>query len=126
MHAHRYYQLAICQYKKIRYGQENNKSRDSKILDFDRETLRQAWEDIDNTLQRSITLYCDLRYQRSNGAWQPIFIDLIIRLLIARAFAINQNNRPLSAHRILDQAEKMLKMVKCGKLEVMTDPEVRA
>ena len=77
-------------------------------------------------LQRSIQLYCDLRYQRSSGAWQPIFIDLIIRLIILRAFVVSQSNRPLSAHRILDRAEKMLKMVKNGKLEIKTDPEVRA
>ena len=51
---------------------------------------------------------------------------MIVRLLIARAFAVNQTNKPLSAHRILDRAEKMLKMAKTGKLEIKSDPEFRA
>ena len=78
------------------------------LTDLDKDALKQEWDKVDNLLQDSIALYCDLRYQKRSGAWQPIFVDMIIRLIIARAFVVNQNNRPLSAHRILDQAEKML------------------
>ena len=53
-------------------------------------------------------------------------MDIIIKLIIARAFVVSQTNKPLSAHRILDRAEKLLRMVNEGKLELQTDPEVRS
>ena len=77
-----------------------------------------VWDSVDDLLQDAITLYCDIRFKKRSGAWQPVFIDLIIRLIIARSFVANKNNRPLSAHRILDRAENLLNMVRSGKLEI--------
>ena len=38
----------------------------------------------------------------------PIFTDLIIKLLICRAFSNNINRKPLTAHRLLEKAELLI------------------
>ena len=61
------------------------------LTDLDKDALKQEWDKVDNLLQDSIALYCDLRYRKKrSGAWQPIFVDMIIKLIIARAFVVNQ------------------------------------
>ena len=38
----------------------------------------------------------------------PIFTDLIIKLLICRAFCNKINKKPLTAHRLLEKAELLI------------------
>ena len=47
---------------------------------------------MDEMLQNAVSIYCDIRVKRDNGVWVPIFIDYIIRLLIARAFVAGKNS----------------------------------
>ena len=132
VHANRWYQLAICTMKSLRYGKssttrdspENLLVTESDRIDY-RQGLKEEWEHVDELLQDSITLYSDIRFKKNSGAWQPIFIDYIIRLIIVRAFVANQLNRPLTALRILDRAEKLLEMIRDGRMEIQVDSEVR-
>ena len=123
----------MCYLKSLRYGQSSHEVREQQQLinnEINRQTLKEEykteWDQVDYLLEDAIVLYCDIRYKKRSGAWQPIFIDLIIRLIIARSFVLNKTNRPVSAHKLLDRAENLLEMVKNRKLEIQTDPEIRA
>lgn len=49
------------------------------------------WQFVDKTLMVAITNYESITKVNSNGHKQPIFIDLIIKLKICRAYALNKN-----------------------------------
>ena len=54
--------------------------------------VEEEWDQVDEMLQNAISLYCDIRVKKDNGAWYPVFLDLIIRLQIARAFIAGKNS----------------------------------
>ena len=57
---------------------------------------------------------------------QPIFIDLIIKVMLCRGYANVTDKRSLTGERILDNVEALLKQVYEGKhLEIVTRPELR-
>ena len=56
---------------------------------------------------------------------QPIFIDLIIKIMTCRAFANIMDRKLLTAEKILGNAEVLIDYVKMGKLEIVTYPAVR-
>ena len=68
------------------------------------------WQFVDRTLAQAIDNYRDegLLKENQKGVKQPIFIDLIIKLEICRAFVSNVLQKPLTAHRYLKSAENKI------------------
>ena len=62
------------------------------------------WRFVDETLAQAIENYENLTTNKV-GDRQPIFIDLIIKLRICRAYANNMNQKPLTAHRFINDAD---------------------
>lgn len=50
--------------------------------------------------------------ENSHGDLQPIFIDLIIKLKICRAYANKMKEKPLTAHRYLNDAAKLIQKIR--------------
>ena len=69
------------------------------------------WQFVDTTLAQAIKNYedRDLSVRNDHGVSQPIFIDLIIKLKICRAYSNNMNQKPLTAHRYLKEAADLIK-----------------
>jgi hypothetical protein len=58
---------------------------------------------------------------------QPIFIDLIIKIMLCRVYANVMDRKLLTAEKILGNAEALLSQVEEGKyLKIVTYPKVRA
>lgn len=60
---------------------------------------------------------------------QPLFIDLIIRLIIARGYAVNKNHKFLTAGKLLKSARDLLKRLSpdpnSRKIRIETDIKIR-
>ena len=69
------------------------------------------WTYIDNCLAKSITNYGAIT-DIINGHKQPVFIDLIIKLTIARAYCNSRTSRIVTAQKILSVAEDLISKVK--------------
>lgn len=54
---------------------------------------------------------------------QPIFLDLIVRLLIVKSYALNMLLKPIKAANVLIQAEEVLKRVADGTLMIISNTE---
>ena len=52
----------MCYLKKLRYGTDVQNPYLQFLTELDKEALKQEWDKVDNLLQDSIALYCDLRY----------------------------------------------------------------
>ena len=65
------------------------------------------WLYVDSTLAQAIKNYEELTTDKC-GDEQPIFIDLIIKLIICRAYANNMNQKPLTAYRYLNKASDFI------------------
>jgi hypothetical protein len=70
------------------------------------------WDEVDNHLRKSLKLYKEIfpykigqetKY-REAIAKKPLFIDLIIRLIIARGFAKATSRQVLTAEKLLKSA----------------------
>ena len=69
------------------------------------------WSYVDSCFSRAIHNYQQITEEVA-GYKQPVFIDLIIKLTIARAYANKQTNRILTAAKILAVAEGLINKVK--------------
>ena len=119
--AHRFYQFAMCFYKIWRYqnggdllegvNQQNEEARSPNVTGMGEKLLSQKeknaldlkmtteidwWVYVDNCLTKAIQNYNSITTKR-NGHNQPIFIDLIIKLTICRAFANAKTMRFMTA-----------------------------
>ena len=59
---------------------------------------------------------------------QPIFIDLIIRLLISKSHILSIYNKPIKAANLLNKAEKKIRNICAGRLQIIDHddyPEIR-
>ena len=74
----------MCIYKDLRYGPGT--SRDSTL----------TWNKVDAWLRKAIKKYSKIRKRR-----QPIFIDLIIKITICRAYVNNKNKKLLTTEKVL-------------------------
>ena len=68
------------------------------------------WTYVDKNLEKARQNYLQLfeATEGVEGTRKPIFLDIIIKLLICRAYANNVNKKPLSAHRLLERAESLI------------------
>ena len=82
------------------------------------------WSYIDNCLSKSITNYGAIR-EPIDGHKQPVFIDLIIKLTIARAYCNSRTSRIVTALKILSVAEDLINKVKnpTYPLQIVGDKE---
>ena len=67
-------------------------------------------------MDESIELYKKITTKKMprslyKGAVQPIFLDLIIRLLIAKGFVISQLDRPIQAAETFNLAKELIQMI---------------
>ena len=66
------------------------------------------WKYVDSVFATAIENYEKLTIKNRQGETQSIFVDLIVKLKICRAFANSMNQKPLTAHRYLKEAENMI------------------
>jgi hypothetical protein len=52
---------------------------------------------------------------------QPLFMDLIIKITICRAFANLNNKKILTAEKILEQARTLINFIETGRIKIVTD-----
>jgi len=74
-------------------------------------TVSDWWNHVDKNLETAIDNYESIVQSPTSGDCDistPIFIDLIIKLLICRAYVNNVNKKPLTAHRLLEEAEALM------------------
>ena len=70
------------------------------------------WNYVDENLQQAIRNYTDIKKKSKNGKGQPVFMDLIIKLTICRAYTNKAINRYVTAQKILKVAEDLVEKVK--------------
>ena len=68
-------------------------------------TNSQFWSDTDDELDYAMNLYNNIDHDTRE---HPLFIDLIVRLLIARGYAVNKNHKFLTAGKLLKTARDIL------------------
>ena len=56
---------------------------------------------------------------------QPIFIDLIIKIMLCRVYVNIKDRKLLTAEKILGNAETLIDYIQMNKLEIITNPEIR-
>ena len=57
---------------------------------------------------------------------QPVYIDLIIKIMICRVYTNIKDKRVLTAEKIIGMAEKLIRLIENGQLQIITYPEMRA
>jgi hypothetical protein len=112
--AHRVYQRAICRFKYVRYVLALSKKEKVEWKDTEM-TISQFWGEVDDELSEAMNMYGQIWHDTRD---QPLFIDLIIRILIARGYAVNKNHKFLTAGKLLKSARDMLK-------QISSDPKSR-
>jgi hypothetical protein len=114
----------MCWFKEMRYKNSyyslRAKKKNKEIIN----TPTKAWNFIDNELNEASNIYADLLTEDGS---QAIYIDLIIKLQIARAYVGGQNQSVLTAKKILDYSQTLINMFnEAGSgLQVITDPKER-
>jgi len=73
------------------------------------------WQKVDMWLRYAIEDYYKIKYSVKGGIEQPVFIDLIIKLTICRAYALNSIHKVVTAKNVLSFAEKMINMLKSNQ-----------
>ena len=121
--AHRSYQLAIANYKYVRHElddiRKKNQLKFSNIKNNqnlsseedendDGMKIGKSWKSVDKRIQDALNLYYKIKIGK-NG--QPKYIDLIIRLLIVRAYAYIQIEKSIKASNVLEEVGQMLKKI---------------
>lgn len=84
---------------------------------------------MDAWLRKAIECYQIILVAGSNynpDEQQPLFIDLIIKITIIRAFANVQNKKLLTAEKLLECASIMLDYLEKGELELIYDEREEA
>ena len=70
------------------------------------------WTNVDNCLTKAIQNYKEIPKDPDDPRSQPLFIDLIIKLTICRAYANKQTNRFVTAQKILVVAAELIEKIK--------------
>ena len=72
-------------------------------------------------------MYQNIRVE-TFGLAQPIFIDLIIRLLLAKSHILSIQNKPIKAVNLLNKAEKKIRKIGNNQIQIISHdmyPELR-
>ncbi|CDW83509.1 UNKNOWN [Stylonychia lemnae] len=109
--AHRTYQYSMCLYKELRY--KNSSLNDPNL----------TWNKVDAWLRQSIQRYQGIKQDDSA---QPLFIDLIKKITISRAYSNIHNNKLLTAEKLLDCAQLMISFIEKGRLHIITEEREEA
>lgn len=133
--AHRTYLLAMSVYKHLRFGWKANsdfsKSKWASFLNQDPLSMAQnKWFNMDQLFIKVIERYNskDLSVNKfttepiemrvteytTGRKKQPIFIDLIIKVMLCRVYANVMDRKLLTAEKILDNAEALIEHVISG------------
>jgi len=113
--AHRFYQFAICLYKELKYNphkyesSEGSEASNSLFL-INKGQISDDLIQIDKILREAIQRYCELTVPGTHN--DMIFPDYIIRLTLCRAYVNFLNRKFVTADKLLEFAEEMLKSVK--------------
>lgn len=85
------------------------------------------WTYVDNCLTKAIQNYNQIPLDPDVPKSQPLFIDLIIKLTICRAYANKQTNRFVTAQKILVVAAELIEKIKDPRhpLTIVPDSEAR-
>lgn len=135
VHAHRVYMCSLSNYKLLRYGTANmnslNKENEASY-DIQKSDPTIQWYDVDQQFIETIKLYDQKALKYTGTSYnreasddqtgvrnQPIFIDLIIRVMLKRAFANIMDKKVLTAEKILGNAEALI-----GQLELQRDLKI--
>ena len=71
-----------------------------------------------------MVLYSEIRVVADDGISgkkQPLFIDLIIKITICRAYANLKNKKILTSEKLLESARSLINLVEKGRIKVLTD-----
>ena len=135
VHAHRLYQLTITQYKALKYGQsrkdtkfddQQDSNENPQLLEVSK-YFKWTWSDVYDNIDEVIKMYRIIRVE-AFGLSQPIFIDLIIRLLIAKSHIVSIQHKPIKAANCLNKAEKKIRKIGTGQHQLISNshyPELR-
>ena len=83
----------------------SNKPNDQNTHQEEKQVSEIDWlRFVDTCLRQAIDNYREIKMPNSIGETQPIFIDIIVKLLICRAFISNSLRKPLTADRFLNEA----------------------
>ena len=109
--AHRVYQLAMSRYKLLRYTPTNDKG-----------TTKLNWQVVDYELRQALERYSAIRVEvdsEGSGKKQPLFIDLMIKITVCRAYANLNNKKILTAEKILESARTLINFIESGKIKII-------
>ena len=115
--AHRVYQYAMSRYKLMRYAPETLRS-DQRI----------NWQLVDYELRQAMERYNEIRIESDDGSGkkQPLFIDLIIKITVCRAYANLNNKKILTAEKILESTRSLINFIEKGRIQIMTEEREEA
>ena len=105
--AHRVYQYAMSRYKLMRYSPQNVKDP------------RMNWQLVDYELRQALERYNEIRVEVEGGVpgkKQPLFIDMIIKITVCRAYANLNNKKILTAEKILESTRCLINFVEKGRI----------
>ena len=109
--AHRVYQYAMSRYKLLRYTPQNIKDK------------RINWQLVDYELRQALERYNEIKVKVDDRTpkKQQLFIDLIIKITVCRAFANLNNKKILTAEKILESTRWLLNFVEKGKIKMISE-----
>ena len=109
--AHRVYQYAMSRYKLLRYTPQNIKDK------------RINWQLVDHELRQALERYNEIKVKvgEPSPKKQQLFIDLIIKITVCRAFANLNNKKILTAEKILESTRWVLNSVEKGKIKMISE-----
>ena len=90
-------------------GQGNDEVIEVSSRDEGTHNRSSFWDDTDKELEEAMIAYDAIKSEEHPN--QPLFIDIIIRLMIARGYAKNQNCKVSTAGKLLEAAFEMLELV---------------
>ena len=82
-----------------------------------------TWTKVDAWLRKAIERY---NFIKKTGTKTPLFIDLIIKITISRAYANNKNKKLLTAEKILECAKTLINFLNRKKLTVSLEEREEA
>jgi hypothetical protein len=94
----------MSRYKLLRYTPQNIKDK------------KMNWQQVDFELRQALEKYNDIKVKvdAHSTKKQPLFIDLIIKITVCRAFANLNNKKILTAEKILESTRWLLDYVEKG------------
>lgn len=103
-------------YKELRY--KNGGMKDRNL----------TWNKVDAWFRQAIALYKDIPgpYLDKRGKSQPLFIDLIVKIIILRAYCNLEYKKQLTAEKLIYCAETIINLLVNGDLKIVHEDREEA